>query len=504
MTTLPAPPERRPLRADRSWLLLAAPFVAASWLPWWGVLAFFGVLLLIRRDQAAEVVRVPLLLAAAGVTVLPLLAEVQLGGENALAAILSFAALFLPVVGAAAVIHIGLNLLEVGRPAGVAWLALLLLPGVLGLAPSPVFGLPAGLGLGLLALLLCALGSTGREERPARRLTGSGRAVWNAALVGGVLAGALALGTLALGPARQTETVRAAPGAAASQPDAAPQRQSEFPSGEGEGATGRAPAPLSPEATAAGVQLPGADLVLLGGMLLLMSVVFLLWRLPKRVVDGPRRFHWWEVAAVAGMLLLGALLLFYGLSAGGSGGPSTAPAPAGEGGVGGAEGGTLEEASPWWALAFASWFNRLAFLASLLLTAVILIFAWRLRRPVGDDLPVALPTAEAVSAPHAEALHRVRLAYRSAQAALERCGLGRGPAETPAEHAARASLNLPDLAAPLGTLVAAYAPVRYGGRVTDEDADRAEEAARDIAALSAEYRPPTLPDTPDSSPQETP
>ncbi|MPY66188.1 DUF4129 domain-containing protein [Deinococcus sp. SDU3-2] len=502
MTTLPVPPARRPLRLDRSWLLLAAPFVAASWLPWWGVLAFFAVLLLIRFDQAAEVVRVPLLLAAACLTALPLLAGVGDGGGNAMGAILAYAALFLPVVLTAAVLHIGLNLLEVGRPAGAVWLALLLLPGVLGLAPSPVFGLPAGLGLGLLALLLCALGSTGREERPARRLTGSGRAVWNAALIGGVLAGLLALGTLALGPSAQP-MFSLEGGAATEQQGEAPVSSSESIS-EGTVMRQRAPSgPLPAEAVQTGVQLPGADLVLLGGMLLLMSVIFLLWRLPKRVVDGPRRLHWWEIAAVAGMLLLGAMLLFYGMTAGGSGGPGAAPsAPAGEAGVGTGE--TTGEPAPGWALAFASWFNRVAFASAVLLSIAIFLLAWKLRRPTDDDLQVDLSAEEAASPSAPEALHRVRLAYRSAQASLGAAGLGRGPSETPAEHAARASLNLPDLASPLGTLVTAYAPVRYGGRVTDEDAERAEAAARDIAALSAEYRPLTPPDAPDSPSQETP
>lgn len=495
MTTLPAPPARRPWRLDRSWLLLAAPFVAASWLPWWGVLAFFAVLLLIRFDQAAEVVRVPLLLSAACLTVIPLLAGVGDGGGNAIRAILAYAALFLPVVLTAAVLHVGLNLLEVGRPAGVAWLALLLLPGVLGLAPSPVFGLAAGLGLGMLALLLCALGSTGREERPARRLTGSGRAVWNAALVGGVLAGALALGTLALGP-QNAAPVSVERGTAAEKTDKDQEWRGEFPpAGQAlpQGASGRS---LPAEAVQRGVQLPGADLVLLGGMLVLMSVIFLLWRLPKRLVDGPRRFHWWEVAAVAGMLLLGALLLFYGMTAGGSGVPGAAPGPAGTGELGNGEA-TTGEAVPGWGLAFAHWFNRIAFLAALILAVAIFILALKLRRSNdedGEDGDGSDDGSDPTS--HPEALHRVRLAYRSAQAALGGAGLGRGPSETPAEHAARASLNLPDLAAPLGTLVTAYAPVRYGGRVTDEDAAAAEAAARDIAVLSAEYRPITPPDSP--------
>lgn len=506
MTTAPAPPARRPLRLDRSWLLLAAPFVAASWLPWWGVLAFFAVLLLIRFDQAAEVVRVPLLLLAAGVTLLPLLGRVADANENLVTALLAYGALFLPVVLAALLMHFALGMLEVGRSAGIAWLALLLLPGVLGLAPSPVFGLAAGLGVGLLALLLCALGSTGREERPARRLTGAGRAVWNAALVGGVLAGALALGTLALGPANSGERAGASSSPAVEQAGDALERQAKSPSGEESQQTNEpAGGSVVNRWGSSGAQFPGADLVFLGGSLLLLATVFFFWRVSVgRVGPMTTRFHWWEIAAVVGMVLMGVMMLVYGLSP-----VVTAALSGADGASGGRPGGVgetvvVEATPPSWSALFAHWANWVLFLITLIFAVTVLIFAWRLRSVREDNTQVGPSANPSDPTPHPEALHRVRLAYRSAQAALGAAGLGRGPSETPAEHAARASLNLPDLAAPLGTLVTAYAPVRYGGRVTDEDADRAEAAARDIAALSAEYRPVTPPGAPDSSSQETP
>ncbi|MDL2343925.1 DUF4129 domain-containing protein [Deinococcus sp. MIMF12] len=505
MTTLPVPPARRPWRPDRSWLLLAAPFVAASWLPWWGVLAFFLVLLLIRFDQAAEVVRVPLLLLAAGVTLIPLLGRVANPDESFVAALLAYGALFLPVVVTALLMHFALGMLEVGRSAGIAWLALLLLPGILGLAPSPVFGLPAGLGLGLLALLLCALGSKGREERPARRLTGSGRAIWNAALVGAVLAGALTLGTLALGPAGGGERGASSSTPPVEQSRGTPDRDAQSPSGEGAQPTNEPPGgAVVTRWSSNGAQFPGTDLAFLGGSLLLLAMVFFFWRV-SAVRAGPvtTRFHWWEIAAVVGIVLMGVMMLVYGLS------PIVTAALAGtgeaSGGGPGAMGETivLEETLPPWFAPFAHWVNRILFVIVLLFAVAVFIFAWKLRRSTDDDLQVELSADEAAAAAQPEALHRVRLAYRSAQSALGAAGLGRGPSETPAEHAARASLNLPDLAAPLGTLVTAYAPVRYGGRVTEEDAASAEAAARDITALSAEYRPLKLPDAPAGSDSHT-
>jgi len=491
----PASPARSPAGPDRSWLLLASPLVAASWLPWWGLVAFVLVLLLMQLDRAAEVVRVPLLLLAAGVTVLPLLGGVPTDG---LTALLGYAALFLPVVGLAVLLHVALGLLELGRSGGAAWLSLALLPGVLGLAPSPVFGLAAGLGVGLLALALTALGSSGPEERPARRLTGSGRAVWNAALIGGVLAGVLALATLAL--------PSAAPGGAGAEPGGTPVTRAQesgpaTPAEEAAGASRGAGSQVVRVPPAGQGQLPGADLVLLGSLLLLMSVIFVLWKVGAPRFQARRfRFEWWEVAALVGMGLLGALLLAYGLASQGAGGlPGTEGLPP-NGSEAAGQSTTVKEDSDL-DLRLIGWLNGAAFAAALLLAAAVFWLGLRLRRRTGKADPEADPEDDPASTASPEALHRVRLAYRAAQANLTAAGLGRASAETPAEHAARAGLALPDLAAPLGSLVAAYAPVRYGGRVTDDDAEQAEAAAREIGTLSAGYTPPPSAPSPES---ETP
>lgn len=453
-----------------------------SWLPWWGLVAFSGALLLIRLDRTAEVVRVPLLLLAAGLTALPLLLKVNTEGYPAL---LAYAALFLPVVLTAAVLHIGLNFLEVGRASGAAWLALLLLPGVLGLAPSPVFGLPVGLGVGFLALLLAALGSSGPEERPTRRLAGTGRAVWNVALLGSLLAGTLVLGVLAL-PSPSREVFSPEGGPAAEQTGEAP-GSAEFPEDRAQEAGPTIPGASRFSRSAGGEQLPGADLIFLGGGLFLLAAALGLWRLRSgRAGPITARVHWWEIAAVAGMILLAVLLMVYGLSARSSGALPGAGGSDTPGSVAPGELVVTDEKPPGWLAPFAHGFNLIAFAAVLLCSIALVILAWRLRRSTdeeggdgeeGDD--------GSTSAAQPEALHRVRLAYRAALASLAGAGLGRGQAETPAEHASRVTRELPTLAAPLGALVAAYAPVRYGGRVTDEDADIAEQAAREVAHLTA-------------------
>jgi hypothetical protein len=486
------------LRLDRSLLLLAAPLVAASWLPWWGLLAFGLVLLLLRLDSAAEVVRVPLLLLAAGLTVLPLLADVP---DQGIAALLDYAALFVPVVAFAALLHLALELLAVGRASGAAWLALALLPGVLGLAPSPVFGLAAGLGVGLLALALTALGSAGPEERPARRLTGSGRAVWNAALLGSVLAGLLALGTLALSPVPgAAEAERPVAGAALDGAEA------DAPGTSGEAATGAGALPTGQTTAVAPAfagQLPGADLVLLGGALVMLATVFVLWKVGAPRFRGRRfRFEWWEVAAIAGILLLGVLLFAYGIAARGEGALGAGTGTGNPAGLPNPSENVVLEQERGWAFNLLRWFNYLAFASALVLSALLLWLGLKLRRQPDEEGDTPDADADAPGAAHAGALHRVRAAYRAAQADLTAAGLGRASAETPAEHAARVPLSLPDLAGPLGTLVAAYAPVRYGGRVTDEDADSAEAAARHIQTLSAGHRPTPSPRSPSES--ETP
>lgn len=235
--------------------------------------------------------------------------------------------------------------------------------------------------------------------------------------------------------------------------------------------------------------MPGPDLVLLGGVLFLLSLAFAMWRMGGRVRAGPLRFQWWEIAALLGLLLTAAFVVALGLAArlgdgggllpGAPGGPASSPG----GDAAQAQGVPASPTGESWLW----WLSLLVFAVFVGLAGVVFWFALRFRPPTeGDeDASPGLPTRPL---PDEAATHRVRAAYRAALTALSRVGLGRAGSETPAEHANRAALALPDLGGPLGLLVAAYAPVRYGGRVTNEDADAAEEAACRIVELAAGAR----------------
>ncbi|GGS24621.1 DUF4129 domain-containing protein [Deinococcus knuensis] len=138
---------------------------------------------------------------------------------------------------------------------------------------------------------------------------------------------------------------------------------------------------------------------------------------------------------------------------------------------------------------------------TLLGTALFTAALWWLRRRAYE--PQAAPDTDAPppAPPYVppEPLHRVREAYRAAQTALSGAGLDRAPAETPAGHAARLTARHPALSGPLATLTAAYEPVRYGGRVTDDDAQQAEQAALALRDLL-----PTLPDSDLTPRKDTP
>lgn len=84
--------------------------------------------------------------------------------------------------------------------------------------------------------------------------------------------------------------------------------------------------------------------------------------------------------------------------------------------------------------------------------------------------------------------HRVRLAYAQAEGLLADTGRSREPTESPAVFARRLSALDPQLGPALDVLTRAYLPVRYGGHLTEEDADAAEAAVQDLRSLL-----PTLP-----------
>ncbi|MFC4425810.1 DUF4129 domain-containing protein [Deinococcus navajonensis] len=134
--------------------------------------------------------------------------------------------------------------------------------------------------------------------------------------------------------------------------------------------------------------------------------------------------------------------------------------------------------------------QSLLWVGSLLAIVLTVVAIMRLRGP--DPEPATEPappegTDGAASQPDAP-LHRVRRAYREAEAALTDTGRGRGPDETPGAYARRLGAGEPPLASALTILSAAYEPVRYGGRVSEDDAEQAEAAVQTLLAVL-----PTLP-----------
>lgn len=478
MALSPSSPRSVPLWADRSLLLLAAPLVGAAWLPWWAVLGLTVALALTRRGDGPRSVRVPLLLLGAGVGLVVALPGMR-GPEGATA----FIQAFVTVMGGTALVHLGVAALEEGRVGwGAGWLVALLLLG----AVVPGGRSLAFLALGLLALLLTLLGAAGVEERPVRRLGGGGKALLGTA--GAALAAALLLALLAF----------ALPGVGSSRPSPGGGSPTAPIQAQEAGPTAEPPRTSALETESPGEirrvrpvgdlpeRLPGGDLVLLSGLLFFAALAFAMWRARSRIPGEPFRVRWWEVAAVLGVGLAAALLLAFSLAA--RAGVGGGLGPEASGAVRTPSTQVLQEVNDPLHLFWERGLWVLSLLAFLVFTGLAAALFWLgLRfRPDPEEVEPG-STLPAVPSPgETEALHRVRLAYRSALASLGAAGLGRGEAETPAEHAGRVAGVRPALAGPLGTLVAAYAPVRYGGRVTEDDADAAERAAREVTHLTAQ------------------
>ncbi|GAA5511381.1 hypothetical protein Dcar01_00090 [Deinococcus carri] len=469
----------RPWWADRSWLLVLTPLVGVAWLPWWCVLGLVLALAVTHREGSeARSVQVPLLLLGGGLGLAVLLPGMR-GAEGALL----FSVLFGKVVGGILLVVLSLSALEGGALVlGAAWLSLLLLLGCV----LPGGASPAGLAAGLLVLLLALAGAPSTESRPFLRLAGSGRALLG--VVGTALLAAALLGVLAL-PLASAPAAGPPPAASAAGREARTRPAEAAPLDLPERST--LPGRAQPQSLPTSVRreaLPGADLALLGGLLLILALTYLYLRGRAERWRAGERPRWWELLALAGVLMMAGLFVAYVFAA--PGGGTASGLPGGDLGAAGAGGGKPQDPRasllPTRADAILRALSVLAFVILTALAGAVFWLAWRTR---GDtpQADAAAPTPDA--APGEEgALHRVRQAYRAALASLSGAGLGRGGAETPAEHAGRAARELPVLAGPLGTLVAAYAPVRYGGRVTDEDADAAERAAREVAHLTAGVR----------------
>ncbi|ADV67965.1 DUF4129 domain-containing protein [Deinococcus maricopensis] len=328
---------------------------------------------------------------------------------------------------------------------------------------------------GLAAFLLVLALRDGPEGRATRAWPG-----WRAWGMVAVGAAALALATAFL-PRADGWGARLADAASPLARTAPPNRPPGAVLGGGLGArqgargTPAAPAPRARAEPDAAVQT-AVTLLALGMALVLLA---LRWRTRGRA-EGEGGRHWSDYALAAGAALMAASLLVYAFGSRATP-PSTstlapsqtpprvnaparpAPAPAPRPPV------ARAPSVPTWP------FVGLSVLAFGVLVAVAtLVLRTRAASPEG-----AAPEGAAGEGDAAEhRLHRVRAAYRRAEAALTRAGWSRAPHETPGAYLRRVAEVHPDLADALRTLGAAYDPVRYGGMVTEADADAAEGAAR--------------------------
>lgn len=453
--------------------LALLPLCLAGLLPLWSVAALCALFALGVRWPAwaqARVLGTQLLIGLGMLSGLP-------GSLGDGAALVRLAGLYLLASLGGFALSAAVHALEDGRRRA------LLVPLALGLL-APQVGVP-------LALLGGALARPGPDARrapltapePARRW-------WGALALGAtpLLLLALLLPTPPAGPAgRDVAGPAPVSGAApeASTPDPAPS--------SGGGSAG-APLlqPFQPPVTLnlgqAGLPV---ELMLLGG-LLLAGAALGVPALQRSRGQPPHPAEW---LIVAGLLLTGllwvvaAVLLYLGESGGSAALLPAARETQGRPGAGGgpASGDAARVIDLSWLLPTLIW----ATLALMLALAGALL--WLRRQGTPDPALPAVPPEGPADTPdtQAAATHRVREAYRAAQTALSAAGWPRPASETPAAYAARLGALHAPLAAPLATLTAAYEPVRYGGRLTDEDAAQAEQAA-DLLTRTL----PTLPPAP--------
>ncbi|THF68559.1 DUF4129 domain-containing protein [Deinococcus sp. Arct2-2] len=225
------------------------------------------------------------------------------------------------------------------------------------------------------------------------------------------------------------------------------------------------------------IPAPPAELLAVAGILVVLALFLLLRVIPARR-GRPATLVEWLMGAGLVLTLVLAVVLVFGSSTGGSGG-GLAPVQGAAVGATGSEvqAPTAEERRLTSFLNLVLWAALLFYLA---VFALLVHTALSLRGASRRDAQAALPPEPA--APDAAALHRVRVAYRNAETALEGTGRGRATHETPQGYAARLAAELPTLAAPLLLLARVYAPVRYGGSISTADADAAETAEQTIRA----------------------
>ncbi|CAM3949397.1 DUF4129 domain-containing protein [Deinococcus marmoris] len=468
----------------RAYGLALLPLAAAGWLPWWAtalLCVLFGLAVRWPRWEEGRLLLSLLVVGGAAVALAP--AALAQGRAALVGLALHYLALFFVVIA----LNWSANRITDGlrRSRGALFVPLLI--GLL--APQP--GLLLALAGGLLAV-------PGRDERMGRRPEQPTPRVW---WVAGAALAALLLFSVLLPRQAVNWGALGGPTPPPATAPLPPPNQTVPPD------LGQTPSvPNSPglalpfQFTIDNVFLP-IDAILLGGLLLLVAGGGLLFRLRREEGRKPRLI---EMLMVAGLLLTGAVWLAAGvLLSGGDGGGSGAAQTMGPG-AGNALGELLSNITGRRQIDVSGFLQALLWLSLALLFALAAALFWlnftQPREKESDEKALdGLEDAAPVSTQ--PALHRVRLAYRQAEELLRQHGRGRLAAETPAGYAARLTALDAVLAGPLDTLTRAYGPVRYGGRVTDEDAAQAEAAAHELAVVLPDLPPPHDPSE-DSDPSE--
>lgn len=445
------------------------PLALAGVLPLWACLPICGVFALgVRKAQWAQGRLLISLLIVGLLMTRGISAALSAPKDQLLLLWRDLGPLYVQQVLSVWALHWSAAQLEEGRPRGFVGVLLVGL-----LAPHPAL---------ILALGGAALARYAPDDRLRSRNVSSDPRLWW--LVGSLVAGVLALSLLLprghLASAEHRLEVSPSPPLAAgsNKPGRPPPASSSRP-GQASGGVARSSGVLLDRVAPFPIELFGLVTVLV--------LVAMLLRLGSRRAQGrpPTLAEWMMVAALVVNL---AILVILGTPLGGSGAGAPLPPEAvatGRGGAGAGQG-TL---SPGLIL-MVKYLNLLlwvSFVFYLVMGAVLLWYWWQdAQDETGQNVP-ALPEGMEDDAPEAP-LHRVRQAYRRAEALLTDSGRGRAASETPAGYALRVAEQDVALTGPLGVLTRAYQPVRYGGRVTDEDAEAAEQAVREVQTIL-----PTLP-----------
>lgn len=462
------------LAVVRRFGLAALPLALAGLLPWWCVLLLCALFAASAVSEAWRDGRLLLSVLVVGAAVVPGVLEAIRSGAAGWNLFLVLQNTYFVGLFGTLLLHWAASALAGGNRLG-----LLVTAGVGLIAPQPWLVLALAGGAlsreGADDRLIFAGKRSQEEELDARRY-----AAWVAAALA-----FLVVFTFVLPRSTLTTPAPASIGPSRGTPPQGPEGTASTPPAPSEPLEKRLPETGLSLGVNRHVPTPPLELSLLMGAMMVLTLAYRLLSFRGRERRRPSLLEWLMAAA----LLLNFGLFIFMAQTPGWGVPPLPPA-AGDGlrsgdqpGVKGPE--VVRRTVPFMmdAMNLLVWLS-LAFQAVLLVVMV----AWVLqaRKKKAAALSAAEGKPDVVPGDQARVSgHRVRLAYRAAQEALSAHGWSRLDSETPARYAARLSGARREFAPSLTLLTALYEPVRYGGRVTEQDADQAEGAARELTHLAA-------------------